>query len=86
MGKFKLKFHSLFDVGNEIVDLDSFLLHGISVADGHAAVVFGIKVVGDAERSTDLVLTAVTLTDRTCLVEVNGEVLGEHLANLHSLS
>ena len=80
-----LKFHSLFDIGNEILDLDSFLFHRIAVTDGYAAVVCGFEVVGNAEGSADFVLAAVTLTDGAGFVVVNHEVLCEHIVDLPSL-
>ena len=46
------------------------LIH-ISVAHGDAAVRLGIEVVRDAQGGADLVLAAVALADRACLVIVD---------------
>ena len=73
------------DVCVELVDPDALLLHGVAVADGHAAVVCGIKVVGDAERRADLVLTAVALADGAGLVKVGHKVLAQHVGDLACL-
>ncbi len=75
----------LGDVRVELVDLYSLLLHRISVADGNAAVLYAVEVVGDAERCADLVLTAVTLADGARVVKVDHEVLGELLSDRVSL-
>ena len=82
---FYLEFHFLFDISGEVFDLDTLLLHCISVTNGNAAVLDGVKVISYAERSTDLVLSSVTLADRACFVVVNAELLSEHIVNLASL-
>ena len=64
-----LKSYFIRKIGDEIVDADSLLLHGIPVADGDAAVVFTLEIVGDTEGSADLILTAVTLTNVSSVVE-----------------
>ena len=63
---------------------DTNLLHSISVTNGYATVIFGIKVVGDAEGSTDFVLTAISLTDRACLVKLDIELLRKLVVKLES--
>ena len=68
-------FKLLFKVSNKLVHVNSFLSHGVSVTDRYAVVLERIKVKGDAEGSTDLVLSAVSLTDLTCLVVLNVELL-----------
>ena len=78
--------HLCFEVSYEVVDSYTLLLHCVTVADCNAVVLLkSIEVVGDAERSSNLVLTAVSLTDSTSLVEVNHELLGEHLVYFLSL-
>ena len=67
----------LLDVSLQLGDGQSHLLHGVAVANGYATVGLGIKVVGDAKGRTDLVLTAVALTDGAGLVELHVEVLGK---------
>ena len=59
----------------QISYLYTLLLHCISVSNCYTAVLNRVKIICDAERCTDLVLTAISLTDRTCLVIVNKEVL-----------
>lgn len=70
-----LESYLLFDISYQLVDLDTLLLHCISVSYCYTAVLNRIKVICDAEWCTDLVLTAISLTDRACLVIVNKEVL-----------
>ena len=72
---FILEIKLLFEVRLKLCDGEADLLHGITLTDSYAAVLNGVEVVCNAEGSTDLVLSAVTLTDRACLVEVNAEVL-----------
>jgi len=79
------------NVSLELGDRDSYLLHSVAVADGYAAITLflcvanGIKVNGDAKRCADLVLTAVSLTDRTGLVIVEHKLLGEICIDLACL-
>ena len=80
-----LEFKLLADVGLNLCHRNSYLLHGISVTNGYAAVTLGVEVVGDAEGSTDLVLAAVSLTDRAGLVEVDGEFLSKLVVKLERL-
>ena len=70
-----LESYLIFDISYQLVDLDTLLLHCISVSYCYTAVLNRIKVICDAEWCTDLVLTAISLTDRACLVIVNKEVL-----------
>ena len=79
------EFQLFFDIGNEVVCLYANLLHGIAVADGYTAVVFGIKIIRDAERSAYLILAAISLAYGACLIIINREVLCEIIVNLHSL-
>ena len=79
------EFYFLCDIVVELVDRNSFLLHCIAVTDGHAAVLSAVEVIGDAERSTDLVLTAVTLADGACVVIFDHEIPGKLLKDLFSL-
>ena len=50
---------------DQIVNGDTLLLHRIAVANRNAAVIFAVKIIGQAERRTDFILTAVTLSNRT---------------------
>ena len=70
-----LESYLLFDISYQLVDLDTLLLHCISVSYCYTAVLNRIKVICDAEWCTDLVLTAISLTYRASLVIVNKEVL-----------
>ena len=71
----KSEFDLLCDVGGNILDLNALLLHRIAVANGNTAILLGLEIDGDAERSTDLVLTAVALADGTGIVESTGNCL-----------
>ena len=53
----------LRDDSMEILDLHALLLHRVAVTDGHATVVERIMVDSHAERSSDCVLTTISLTD-----------------------
>ena len=64
----------LCDISSNFLNLDALLLHRITVTNGYAAVLLGFKVHGNADRRTDLVLTAVALTDRACIVKINREL------------
>lgn len=48
---------------SNLIDRYSFLLHCITVTNSYAAIVFGIEIVGDAVRSSYLILAAVTFAD-----------------------
>ena len=52
-----LEFQTLLDEGENLVHGQTNLLHGITEADGYAAIFLALEVVGDAERSTDLIFT-----------------------------
>ena len=80
-----LELNFFSDVCLNLCKGNSYLLHGISVTNGYAAVVLGIKIVGNAEGCTDLVLTAVSLADRACLVKLNGELLSKIIVKFKSL-
>ena len=53
----------LADDAVKILDLYPLLLHCVTVTDGHAAVVKRIVVDSHTERSTNSILTAVSLSD-----------------------
>ena len=63
-----LKFDSLVDVCREVVNFNTLLLHCVAVTDCNRTVLLGVKVVCDAEGSTYLVLSAVTLAYAARLV------------------
>ena len=52
-----------FDVLDCVFYAHADLFHRVAVAYGNGAVLEGVEVDGYAERRTDFVLTAVTLTD-----------------------
>src|SRR5699024_8218882 len=64
-----LEFYTGGKPGGKIRDLDALLIHRIAITDRYTAILAAVKVVGDAEGSADLILTAVTLTDRTGVVK-----------------
>ena len=54
----------------QLVDLYTNLLHGVAVTDGNCLVIFGIEIVGDAVRSSDLILTTISLSDRSAVIVI----------------
>ena len=80
----KSELKTLSDILLNLCDGKANLLHGVTVTHGYAAVGLGIEVIGDAEGSTDLVLTAVSLTDRAGLVKVAGKLACELIIKLKS--
>jgi len=70
------------DIAFKLCDGETDLLHGVAVTDGDTSVVFGFKVIGDAEGSANLILTAIALTDRAGIVEVYHEFLGKVVIDL----
>ena len=77
----KLKRKFIRKVSIQLVDLHTYLLHGITVTDGHCAVRLRLKVIGYAERSSDLVLTTVSLTDITSVVKLTVILLAKLRVN-----
>ena len=67
--------NSVLDVLLYICDRHSFLLHRVTLTDCYATVLNTVEVVCDAEGSTDLVLSSVSLADSACIVIINAEVL-----------
>ena len=63
----------LCDISSNFLDLDALLLHSVAVTNGYAAVLLSLEIDGYAVRCTDLVLTAIALTDRACIVKINRE-------------
>ena len=51
------------DICVELIDGETYLLHGVSVTYRDLTVGFGVEVIGYAERSSDLVLAAISLAD-----------------------
>ena len=76
-----LKLNFCPDILCKRFDLDALLRHRVTVADSHTAIRLGIKVIGDAERGTDLVLTAVPFSDRACVVIIDHKLFGEGFIN-----
>ena len=66
--------NSVLDVLLYICDRHSFLLHRVTLTDCYAAVLNAVEVVCDAEGSTDLVLSSVSLAESACIVIFNAEV------------
>ena len=87
----QLKLDFLLDILLELADGQTHLLHGVAIANGYAVVCGrvlvsnGLKIDGDAKRCANLVLTAITLTDRAGLVIIDHKVLGKLIVNLACL-
>ena len=79
------EFQLFFNISAKLAYRKSYLLHAVAVADGYTAVVFGIEIIRDAERSAYLILAAIALAYGACLIIINREVLCEIIVNLHSL-
>ena len=81
--------YTLFNILSNVFNRDSYLLHRISLTNSNALVVFAVEVVGNAEGSSDFVLTSVSLAYCTRIVIVNREVLaklvGKRLCRLRKL-
>ena len=73
---------ALLNVRNKLFDLNAFLLHCVTVTNCYTSVYLTVKVVSNAERCSDFVLSAITLTDGTCIIEINHETLCKSLVNL----
>ena len=67
----------LCDISSNFLNLDALLLHSVTVTNGYAAILLGLEIDGYTVRRTDLVLTAVALTDRACIVKINRELLSQ---------
>ena len=59
------------DIGGNLLHRNANLLHRVAVADGDGAVIFRLKIIGDAERGADLILAAIALADGTGVVEID---------------
>ena len=65
------------EILGHLSDVDAVLLHRIAVTDGDFLVVQAIEVERDAERSSDLVLAAIALTDALAVVVSDVEIARE---------
>ena len=63
-------------VSIQIFDSNTLLLHGITETYGNAAICLGIKIVSYAERSSDLVLTTISLTNVSSVIKFTVVLLG----------
>ena len=63
-------------VGGQVGDINSFLLHRVAFAHGDSVVVFGVEVIGHAEGRADLVLAAVAFADGASVVVFGADVGG----------
>ena len=68
----------------QLVDRDADLLHAVAHADGDSLVLCGLEIVGQAERSTDLILSAIALADIAAVVELAVVALAELFVDLKS--
>ena len=69
-------------VSIQIFDSNTLLLHGITEAYGNAAICLGIKIVSYAERSTDLILTTISLTNVSSVIKFTVVFLGKLCVDL----
>src|SRR5258708_31274840 len=53
--------------GHQLGDGHPHLLHAVPLADGHGLVLEAVKVDGHGERGPDLIMQAITATDRLTL-------------------
>ena len=83
--KYYLKLDFFSQIVLDLIQRNPYLLHGITVADGNALIVFGIKIICNAERRTYLILAAIALADGARVVEINHEALGELIVKLARL-
>ena len=72
----------VLQVALKLCNWHSHLLHGIAVADSNSAVCLRVKVVGYAERSSDLILSSLSLSDISSVVKLAVIVLGKLCVNL----
>ena len=73
------------DICVELIDGETYLLHGVSVTYRDLTVGFGVEVIGYAERSSDLVLAAISLADGAGVVEIDAVLFTESLADFPRL-
>ena len=81
----KSEFEFLFDIFAEVCNLYALLLHGVSVTDCDATVIFRVKVICYAERRSDFVFSAVSLADRSRFIKVGREIFCELIVDFNSL-
>src|SRR5699024_1455798 len=76
-----LKIKFLFEISFQLFNLYSFLFHSITVSYGNCPIIFRVKVIGDADRSTDFVLAAITFSNVSSVVIFTVIFLGKLLIN-----
>ena len=74
--------HLIFKIILEIFDLDTHLLHRITLAHSHSAVFLRVEIVSHAERCADLVLTAVALADIAAVIVIAVMIFCEFTVDL----
>ena len=67
-GQLILECDLLADIIDQLVDLYSFLLHGISVSNSYRSVSFGIEIIGNTEGCSDFILSSVSLSYSTSVI------------------
>ena len=72
-----LKCHLFSKIFIQICNGNSFLFHGITVSYSNSTIFYRIKVIRNTVRSTNLVLTAVSLTDISSVIKLTVIVLGK---------
>ena len=67
--KFLLIIEFFSEVILQIFNFNSFLLHGVTVTYGNGSILFGIKIIGNTEWCTNLILTAISLSDISSVIK-----------------
>lgn len=65
----------------KLIDLHTYLLHSVTVTDCNCTVILRLEVISDTERSTDLILSAVTFTDISTVIVLTVVLLGKLLVS-----
>ena len=79
---YELECQFLVEVVLKFRDRNTNLLHSVSVTYCNCAVFLRLEVISYAERSTDLILSSVSLTDVSSVIELAVVVLGKFCIDL----
>ena len=77
--KLPLKF--LSKVSIQIFDLNTLLLHGITITNGNSTVFFRIEIISNTEWCSDFILTTITLTNVTSVIKFTVILLSQLCVN-----
>ena len=82
----KQDYHSNFflKICLQIFDLNPLLLHSITIADSHRAILFRLKIISHAERRTNLILTAIAFADIAAVVKLAVVIFAQFCIDLLS--